>query len=118
MTSILSSEHHVIHAPRSPESDVHNSEGLGETEITLFIRSATLGHNRCSNAGRLWGDDLDGKLCAALNDAYGSWQRSHTLVLPSAVDLRAARRQAQLAEAEVSMPASRKRARVVDKSWF
>ena len=93
--------------------------GLGETEITLFIRSATLGHNRCSNAARLWGeDDLDGKLCAALNDAYGSWQRSHTLVLPSAADLRAARRQAQLAEAETSMPASRKRARVVDKAAF
>ena len=114
MTSILAPEHQVIHAPRSPESDVHDSLVLGETEITLFIRSATLGHQRCSNAARLWCDDLDGKLCAALNDAYGSWQRSHTLELPSAADLRAARRQAQLAEAEVSMPAARKRARVVN----
>ena len=118
MTSILAPEHQVIHAPRSPESDVHDSLLLGETEITLFIRSATLGHNRCSNAGRLWGDDLDGKLCAALNDAYTTWQRSHTLVLPSAADLRAARRQAQLAEAEVSKPASRKRRRVVGKAAF
>jgi hypothetical protein len=116
MTSILSAEHQVIHAPRSPESDVHASEGLDETEITLFIRSATLGHNRCSNAARLWCDDLDGKLCAALNDAYGSWQRSHTLVLPSAADLRAARHQAQTTEAEVSNPASRKKARVADKA--
>ena len=116
MTSILTAEHQVIHAPRSSESHFHNSEGLDDTEITLFIRSATLGHNRCSNAARLWCDDIDGRLCAALNDAYGSWQRSHTLLLPSAADLRAARREAQVAEAEDSMPASRKRARVVDKA--
>ena len=109
MTSILAPEHQVIHAPRSSDSDVHNSRVLGETEITLFIRSATLAHNRCSNAGRLWGDDIDGQLCAALNDAFVSWQRRHTLVLPSGADLSAARRQARLAAAEDSKPAKRRR---------
>ena len=109
MTSILAPEHQVIHAPRSSDSDVHESRVLGETEITLFIRSATLAHNRCSNAGRLWGDDIDGQLCAALNDAFVSWQRRHTLVRPSGADLSAARRQARLAAAEGSKPAKRRR---------
>ena len=109
MTSILAPEHQVIHAPRSADSDVHESRVLGGTEITLFIRSATLAHNRCSNAKRLWGEDIDGKLCAALTDSFVSWQRRHTLVLLSAADLSAARRQARLAPAEVSRPATRSR---------
>ena len=105
MTSILAPEHQVVHAGRSNESDLHESAELGATEVTLFIRSATLAHNRCSNAGRLWGDDIDGKLCAALNDAFVSWQLRHALELPTGAELRAARRQTP----EGSRPAKRRR---------
>ena len=114
MTSILGAEHMVIHAPQAPGADVHNSSMLGETEITLFIRSATLSWNQCSNAGFLWGESIDGKLSAALTDAFASWQRRHSLVLPSGSDLRAAQRQEQLAAAEGSRPAKRKRLKEQD----
>ena len=111
MTSIVAAEHQVIHAPRMPHSDVHGSRCLGETEITLFfLRSVALAHNRCSNAVRLWCDDVDGKLCAALTDAFAAWQRCHQLVLPNAVDLREARRLARVADADSSRPAKRKKA--------
>ena len=105
MTSILAPEHQVIHSARSQESDLHESAELGETEITLFIRSATFAHNRCSNASRLWCDDIDGKLCVALNDAFASRQLCHTLELPTGAALRAARLQTQ----EGTRPAKRRR---------
>ena len=110
MTSILTTEHQVIHAPLLGATDFHDSPLLGATEITLFIRSATLAHNRCSNASRIWHDDVDGKLCAALTDAFASWQRCHSLQLPNASDLRAARRQSRLDAAEASKPAKRRKA--------
>ena len=92
-------------------SDVHESRALGEVEVTLFFRSATLGHNRCSNAGLLWNDDIDGKLCAALNAAFAEWAVSHALVLPTGAELRVARDEARRAASEADRPA-RKKARV------
>ena len=106
ITSMLAPEHQVMHSERDNESDMHESEALGATEVTLFIRSATFAHNRCSNAGRLWCDDIDGALCAALRDAIASWLRTRELKLPDVHEL-----QQELAQAssQASRPAKRRR---------
>ena len=112
LTSLLASEHQVIHAAREPGSDVYDSRALdAEVEVTFFCRSATLGHKSCSQAGFLWNDDLDGRLCAALNAAFAGWAESHTLELPTGPELRVARDEARRAAAEADRPA-RKKARV------
>ena len=109
ITSMLAPEHQVMHSEKGAESDLHESEALGATEVTLFIRSATLAHNRCSNAGRLWGDDVDGALCVVLRDAIASWLRSHELVLPDAHELQQEIDQPSASEAD--KPASKRRRR-------
>ena len=87
ITSMLAPEHQVMHSKRGWASDMHESEALGAAEVTLFIRSATFAHNRCSLPGRQWCDGIDGALCAALRDSIASWLRAHELALPDAYEL-------------------------------
>ncbi len=108
ITSLLATEHQVIHSPRVPESDVSNSQALGEVEVTLFLRSATLGHNRCVNSGFLWADNVDGRLCAALNEAFAEWAVSHTLELPTGAELLRFRDETRRLAAEEDPPARKK----------
>jgi hypothetical protein len=107
ITSMLAAEHQVMHSERDAKSDMHESEALGATEVTLFVRSATLAHNRCSVSGRLWCDDIDGALCSALRDSITSWLRTHELALPDAHELQ--QEIAQPSSSKASKPAAKRR---------
>ena len=85
-------------------------------EVTLFCRSATLGQNSCSLPQFLWHDNIDGKLCGALNQAFLEWAgaHSHSLVMPTGAELRAARDKARRAAQEANPPARTKANKSLD----
>ena len=89
LANLIGAEHQVLHTDPGRNEDFARSKQLGEYEAVIFVRSATFRHVRCSNAGRLWNDDLDGQLCRAFSDAYTEWHCSaaSALELPNLQDL-------------------------------